>query len=118
MSTIGTFGLPPIDPSLGPASVRNGPPAAKRAYQVALGFEQLLAGELAQELAATVSSSPAGDGSGADTGSPGLLGSDPASTAYAQLIPDALASSIMSSGGLGIAQQLAAAIDPSIGVKR
>ena len=48
---------PPIDQALLPASVRNGTPAAKQAYQTGLAFEQMLVDQLSQELAATASSS-------------------------------------------------------------
>ena len=40
--------------------------------------------------------------------------SDPANNMYAQLLPTALTSGVMSAGGLGIAQQLASALDPAI----
>jgi hypothetical protein len=82
-----------------------------QAKQIGLAFERMLVGELAQQLAGTASASDSQDGSGDGAG--GLMGSDPASTAYAQLIPDTLTSSIMSAGGIGIAQQIAASLDPS-----
>jgi len=111
-------GLPPVNESLVPASIRNGPPAAKSAYETALGFEDVLVNQLAQEMMATVSSST---GSGSDDGSSdgsdgsgGSGGSDPMSGAYSQLLPQALTSGIMSAGGLGIAQQIATALDPAI----
>jgi hypothetical protein len=44
-----------------------------------------------------------------------MLGSDPSSSAFSSMIPQALTSSIMSGGGLGIALRLAQAIDPAIG---
>jgi len=113
--------LPPIDAANEPADIRNGNTAAKNAYQEALGFEDILVQQLTQELASTVTS-PSGDGSGGDgsdtsssDSSGGILGSDPSTSAFASLIPTALTQSIMSSGGLGIAQQLAQAIDPAIG---
>lgn len=115
--------MAPVDQSQLPASVRNGTPAAKQAYQTALGFEQILVNELTQELAATATSPDDGssaDGSsvsgGAD-GTSGLIGSDPSSSVYAQLLPGAMTSSIMSAGGIGVALQLAKALDPSIGAK-
>jgi Rod binding domain-containing protein len=94
-----------------PASVRNGPPAAKRAYETALGFEGVLVNQLSQEMMATVSSASQADSSDGSTGS---AGADPSSGAYSQLLPQALTSSIMSAGGLGIAQQLATSLDPSL----
>ena len=121
--TIGDTTLPPISAANEPADVRNGNSAAQKAYQEALGFEDILVQQLSQALASTVSS-PADDSSlgsdGSDSSdssgsSGGILGSDPSTSAFASLIPTALTQSIMSSGGVGIAQQLAQAIDPAIG---
>jgi hypothetical protein len=122
-------GLPPIDPATEPAVIRNGSQAAKTAYQTGLAFEQILVNELAQELSQTVSAGSSTDGSSSDgsttdgssdsssgAGS-GLLGSDPASSMYAQMLPQALTSGIMASGGTGIALQIAKGLDPSIGAK-
>ena len=107
--------LPPINPAFEPASIRNGNAQAKHAYQTALGFEQVLVQQLTKELASSVSS-PGGDsGSDSGGGTGGMLGSDSSSNAFASLIPTTLTSSIMSSGGIGIAEQLARAIDPAIG---
>jgi hypothetical protein len=122
MSAISTSGLPPIDSSQLPASVRNGTPAAKSAYQTALAFEQVLVNQLSQELASTASTQSSDGGStsdaGSSSGSSGLIGSsDPASSMYAQLLPEALTTGIMSSGGTGVAQQIALALDPAIGAK-
>ena len=122
MNAIG-FGnaLPPIDAANEPADIRNGNATAQKAYQEALGFEDILMQQLTQELASTVTSpsddgsnGDGSDGSSSDT-SGGILGSDPSTSAFASLIPTALTQSIMSSGGLGIAQRLAQAIDPAIG---
>ena len=113
-----SFGsIPPIDQSLLPASVRNGTTAEKQAYTTALGFEQMLVDQLSQELAST-SQPDASSDSGGDSGSSGsdsslLGGSDAATNTYAELLPTALTSSVMSAGGLGIAQQLASALDPT-----
>jgi len=125
--SIGTIGssLPPVDAANEPADIRNGNTAAKNAYQEALGFEDILVQQLTQELANTVSSpsdGSSGDGSGDSSDSSdssdstgGILGSDPSTSGFASLIPTALTQSIMSSGGLGIAAQLAQSIDPAIG---
>ena len=124
--TIGTSTLPPISAANEPADIRNGNSAAQKAYQEALGFEDILVRQLTQELASTVSSpsddsslgsdgSDDSDSSDSSSSSGGLLGSDPSTSAFASLIPTALTQSIMSSGGVGIAQQLAQAIDPAIG---
>ena len=125
MSAIGfNSSLPPIDAANEPADIRNGNSTAQKAYQEALGFEDILVQQLTQELASTVTSPTddstldGGSGDGSDDSSDssgGILGSDPSTSAFASMIPTALTQSIMSSGGLGIAQQLAQAIDPSIG---
>jgi hypothetical protein len=95
--------------------------SAKQAKQVGLAFEQMLVNQLAQQMASTASAP--GDGASADGSSTdgssmgatsGLMGSDPASSAYAQMIPSVLTSSIMSAGGTGIAQQVAQSIDPAL----
>ena len=120
--SIGTIGssLPPVDAANEPADIRNGNTAAKNAYQEALGFEDVLVQQLTQELASTVTS-PTDDGSSDDgsgdssDSSGGILGSDPSTSGFASMIPSALTQSIMSSGGLGIAAQLAQSIDPAIG---
>jgi hypothetical protein len=112
--------LPTVDAANEPANIRNGNTAAKNAYQEALGFEDVLVQQLTQELASTVTS-PTDDGSSDDgsgdssNSSGGILGSDPSTSGFASMIPTALTQSIMSSGGLGIAAQLAQSIDPAIG---
>jgi Rod binding domain-containing protein len=109
--------LPPVNPATEPAAIRNGDAKAKKAYQEALGFEDILVNQLSQELASTVSSpDSSGDGSDDSTGSGGggLLGSDPSTSAFSSMIPQALSTGIMSAGGLGIATRLAESLDPAI----
>ena len=122
MSSLPGTSLPPIDSSLPPADIRNGDAKAKQAYQEALGFEDILVQQLTQVLAQTVTSpgrDSSDDGSGDSTDSTssagGMLGSDPSTAAFAGLIPTALTQSIMSGGGVGVADGLARAIDPAIG---
>lgn len=113
-------GLPAVNPIDVPAAVRSGNAKATTAWDEGLEFEQVLASQLGQQLAATTPSSGstgASDGSddssdGSDS-SGGLLGSSAASP-YASLIPQALTQGLMSGGGLGVAQEIATAIDPSI----
>jgi Rod binding domain-containing protein len=116
--------LPPVNAASQPADIRNGNTQAKQAYQEALGFEDVLMQQLTTELASTVSSpsdsgSDGSDGSADSSGSSGssggILGSDPSTSAFASLIPTALTQSLMSAGGVGIADSLAKAIDPQIG---
>jgi len=106
-------GLPAISQAKLPASVRNGTAADKKAYTEALGFEQVLMNELAQELSKTVS-----DGTSDGSSDGGLLGSDPSTSGFSSMLPQALSSSIMSGGGLGLALPIAQSLDPSLGAKR
>lgn len=88
-------GLPPIDRAQLPADVRTAPPARRDAYTAALGFERMLVQQLAESLTAT-------------SGDEAIGGDSP----YASLLPEALADSVMASGGLGLARQIADAIEP------
>lgn len=124
MSSLPGTSLPPIDQSLLPADIRGGDAKAKQAYQQALGFEDILVQQLTQQLAQTVSSpggdssdGGSGDSSDSSSGAGGMLGSDPSTAAFAGLIPTALTQSIMTGGGVGVADQLARAIDPAIGTR-
>jgi Rod binding domain-containing protein len=119
MSSLPAANLPPIDSALLPADIRNGNAQAKQAYQEALGFEDILMQQLTQQLASTVTT-PGGDSSdssGSSSGG-GMLGSDPSTNAFASLIPTALTQSVMSGGGVGVADRLAHALDPQIGEKK
>ncbi|HEV3389685.1 MAG TPA: hypothetical protein VG057_11780 [Solirubrobacteraceae bacterium] len=122
-SPLTSTNVPVVDAANEPADIRNGNSAAQKAYQEALGFEDILVQQLTQELASTVtspadssnSSGSSGSSDSSSDSSGGILGSDPSTSAFASLIPTALTQSIMSSGGLGIAHQLAQSIDPAIG---
>ena len=123
-SDLSSGGVPPINPANEPAAIRNGDANAKQAYQVGLSFEQVLVDQLTQELASTATGtggdSSSSDGSSSDGSSDdsssasGLMGGDPASSAYASMLPQTLTSSIMSGGGTGIALQIAKSIDPAL----
>jgi hypothetical protein len=115
----------PVDPALQPASIRNGNQAAKNAYQTGVAFENVLMNQLAQAMTATIpgggsdddglggsSSDDSGDSSSDATG--GLTGSDSGISAYSSLLPQAMTSGIMSSGGTGIAMQIAQSLDPAL----
>jgi Rod binding domain-containing protein len=103
-STLGSTPVPVVNQATEPAAVRNGSPAAKQAYDEALSFETVLVNQLCKQLVA--SSGLTGDGT--DGGSSGSSGSptDPAVSDFTSLLPGALASSIMSDGGLGLAAQI------------
>ena len=120
MTPLDTSAVPPIDEALLPARVRDGSAQDKKDYTAALGFEQMLVNELTKTM--TASADPVGDGSNgdggdslADTGDSSengsiLGGTDAATSTYLQMLPEQLASSIMSNGGLGLAQSFYDAI--------
>jgi hypothetical protein len=87
-------GLPPIDQASLPADIRTATPARKDAYEAGLGFERLLVQQLSQSLT--------------DSARDAMGGNSP----YASLLPDALTDGVMTSGGLGLARQMADAIAP------
>jgi hypothetical protein len=105
-------GIPNLNTASIPASVRDGNAEAKQAYTEGLAFEQVLVSELTTQMSNMMQSSSS-DSSDGSSSSGGLLGGSGAS-AYSSLFPQALTGSIMSGGGLGMAQEIAAAIDPSI----
>jgi Rod binding domain-containing protein len=116
-SDLSSSGVPPINAANEPAAIRNGDADAKKAYQVGVSFEQVLVDQLTQELASTATDSTgdgSDDGSGESSSASGLMGGDPASSAYANMLPQTLTSSIMSGGGTGIAMQIAKSIDPAL----
>jgi hypothetical protein len=126
-SSLPTSTMGPVDQANMPAVIRNGDTKAKNAYQTGLAFENVLVNELAQQLASTVpgldgsSSSDDGlggtsDDSSSDAGSTGGAGGGGGLGAYSSLLPQTLASSVMSGGGTGIAMQIAKSIDPALGV--
>jgi hypothetical protein len=120
LGSIGTSaGIPSLNVADIPANVRNGNNAAKQAYTEGLAFENVLVNELSQQLSNTMyggsgpDASSSSDGSDGSSSSGGLLGGSGAG-AYASMIPQALTSSIMSGGGLGVAEEFAQEIDPSL----
>jgi hypothetical protein len=114
--------LPPIDQATEPASVRNGGQKAQAAYHQGLAFEDVLVNELAQEMTATAGLDGTDDGLGGSSNDSGDAtglggsgsGSGSALGAYSSLLPQTLATSVMSAGGTGLALQIAQSIDPAL----
>jgi len=78
--------LPPVSDAALPASVRSGSPDDKQAYKAALGFEQVLLGELVKSMTASTPSltdGPQGDA-----------------------VQDAMTDALATAGGVGLAPQL------------
>ena len=85
MSIPGLSALPQVSESALPASVRTGSAKDKDAYRAALGFEQVLLGQLVKSMAAD-----------------GPLSEGP----YAAPVQDALTTGLVGNGGLGLATDL------------
>jgi Rod binding domain-containing protein len=98
-------GLPPVNQALEPAWVRNGSSATKKAYETALAFEQTLVEQLSKSM--TTASGLAGESSqegesGVEEGGSSAAGASQLSS----MLPQALTSSLMEAGGLGLAAQM------------
>lgn len=123
LGTIGSAaGIPNLNAATVPANIRNGGSQAMRAYSEGLAFEDMLVSELTQQLSRTMFGGSGLDGASGGNGSMGAGSGTGASgggllsgaSAYASLIPQALTSSIMSGGGVGMAEQFAQEIDPAL----
>jgi Rod binding domain-containing protein len=75
--------LPAISDTLLPRDVRAGSRADKQAYKAALGFEQVLLGELVKEMAPSLTDGQRGDA-----------------------MQDAMTQALTDAGGIGVAAQL------------
>jgi Rod binding domain-containing protein len=109
---------PPIaNEALEPASVRSGGAAAQKAYTSALDFESMLVQQLSQSLsqAGGLGSAEGGEGEGGE--SDGGEGGEGAGGVLSSMLPQALTEGVMHDGGLGLAQQLMPALDPSLSNK-
>lgn len=99
-------GPPAIDRAREPEWVRRGSPATQKAYESALAFEATLVEELSKSLTAT-------SDLGGESGQEGESGSEEGGSAQAgaggvlsSMLPPALTSSVMRTGGLGLAAQM------------
>jgi Rod binding domain-containing protein len=96
-------GLPVVNQALEPAWVRHGSASTQKAYESALAFEQSLVEQLAKSLADTSGLSGEGSQEGGESGSEG---SSAGSSQLSSMLPQALTSSVMGGGGLGMAAQM------------
>ena len=115
MSVAAASGLPPIDTTFEPASVRNGSAATKQAYNDALQFESMLVQQLSQSLAASSGLGGAGGESEGESESEGGGESSAGSSQLSSLLPQTLTESVMSHGGLGLAKQMMGSIERDTG---
>jgi hypothetical protein len=119
MSASLSAAVPIVSATSIPASVRGGSPAARKAYETALDFEQMLVGQLSQGLVQNSGLGGEGEGEGegagevsGEAGVSGQAGSAGAGLLSA-LAPQALTEGIVRQGGLGLAGQLMRALDPA-----
>ena len=99
-------GLLTISDALLPADVRNGSQSDKDKYKTALGFEQMLVGQLVQTMAGSDGADATGTGDD-DSHDTALDMSDPMTSGpFSGQMQDALSSALMSAGGLGLAGQI------------
>lgn len=104
-------GLPIVSDTLLPAAVRDGSTADKQDYKSALGFEQMLVGQLVQTM---TGGDTGGDAAPADDDDSALDTANPLTTGpMASQMQDALTSAVMSAGGLGLAGQIYKGMRPS-----
>jgi|GEM_PF-1300819 Rod binding domain-containing protein len=95
-------GLPVQASALEPAWVRHGTPAVQKQYAAAVQFEQMLLTQMASSL--TQNGELGGEGSGEE--GEGGSSSEPGAGVYSSMLPQALASGVVSGGGLGLAAEL------------
>jgi Rod binding domain-containing protein len=97
-----SMGLPPIDQSLLPASVRAGGAKSEQLYDQALSFESMLDQQLTQSLADSLQPPDDSDDGDDDSDS----GGDAVTSTITQMLPQALSQGLMADGGLGLASQI------------
>jgi hypothetical protein len=93
-------GLPVISDLQLPAAVRDGSDKDKQSYKTAMGFEQMLVGQLVQTMAGSDAATGGDDEDGGGTTNP--LASGP----FASQMQDAVSSALIGAGGLGLAGQI------------
>jgi Rod binding domain-containing protein len=105
-------GLPPIDQSLVPESVRTAGPKVVSLYDTALSFESVLDQQLTQALTDTLQPADSSDDGSGDGSSP-----DASTSMMLQMLPQALSQNLAASGGLGIAPELYQSLAQSEGTQ-
>jgi Rod binding domain-containing protein len=97
--------LPVVPDTALPADVRTGSTKDKQTYQAALAFERQLLTQLLQSMTPDTQDDSSDDSSSGDDSSV-LDGSDAATNAYKQQLPDQLADAVINGGGTGMAENL------------
>jgi Rod binding domain-containing protein len=106
--------IPPVDSAALPAEVRNGTPQDRQLYSVALSFERMLVEQLTQQMTQSSSLLGSDDGDDSDDGDEqddtfGAASND----LFTQQLPGAMADAIAGGGGIGLADELFHALQPT-----
>jgi Rod binding domain-containing protein len=98
----GSTGLPIVNQATEPEWVRKGSAATQKAYESALSFEETLVEQISQTLASTsgLGGESEGESGGEESGSSG------GNSQLSSMLPQALTTSVMDAGGLGLAAQM------------
>ncbi len=105
-SALPASGLPVVNQALEPAWVRKGSPSTQKAYQTALAFEEMLVEQLSKSLTATSGVEGESGQEGESSAQGGSAGMGASSSPFSSMLPQALTSSVMNAGGLGLAVQM------------
>jgi hypothetical protein len=107
----GSTGLPVVNQATEPEWVRKGSPATQKAYESALSFEETLVEQLSRTLASTsgLSGESEGESGGEESGSAA------GSSQLSSMLPQALTTSVMDAGGLGLAAQMTSNLEGAEG---
>jgi hypothetical protein len=99
-------GLPVVNRASEPAWVRRGSQATQKAYAEALSFEQTLVEQLSRSLASSTGIGDESSQGESGSGEEDTSGAGAGSGGMSSMLPQALSTSIMSDGGLGLAAEL------------
>jgi Rod binding domain-containing protein len=100
-----TTALPTRTSALEPEWIRDGSSTVKQDYRAALQFEQELITQMASSL---TKDGELGSGASEENGEE----SEPGSSVYSSMLPQALASGVVEGGGLGLAAQMTRQLVP------
>jgi hypothetical protein len=110
MSVAASTGLPVVNQATEPEWVRKGSAATQKAYQSALSFEETLVEQLSQTLASTSGLNGESEG-GSGSEESGSSGAGGANSQLSSMLPQALTTSVMDAGGLGLAAQMTSSLE-------
>ncbi len=111
LPSTGAAGVPVVNQALEPSWVRHGSASTQKAYETALSFEQTLVEQLSRSLTATSGLAGGSPQEGESSGEEGEASATGANSGeLSSLLPQALTTSVMNAGGLGLAAQMTRAL--------